>query len=288
MPNSDQLLSTINCLETNPSPVVAVGIDGGYVRAHDATSRQEGWFEVIVGKSVSDQGKGKCFAYVHRQADAPTQRMRQFLSEQGVKPDHPVTFLSDGGDTVRQAQAGFGQLGEYVLDWFHVAMRFTGLTQLAKGLKVDSEEDENAKAALFQDLESAKWHLWHGCTYRALQKLTDLTWQVETFAQTDTRTELATKLEEMANYIDANQFAIVNYGDRFRYGEPIATGFAESAVNQVVSKRFVKRQQMRWSKTGAHALLQIRTRVLNDELRLCFERWYPALAANDPVEKLAA
>ena len=54
----------------------------------------------------------------------------------------------------------------------------------------------------------------------------------------------------MMNYIDANQFAIVNYGDRFRHGEPIATGFVESAVNQVVAKRFVKKQQMRWSMSG--------------------------------------
>ncbi len=39
---------------------------------------------------------------------------------------------------------------------------------------------------------------------------------------------------------------------------------------------------------GAHALLQIRTRVLNDELRARFEQWYPDLAANDNVEKLVA
>ena len=68
---------------------------------------------------------------------------------------------------------------------------------------------------------------------------------------------------------------------------PIATGFVESAVNQVVAKRFVKKQPMRWSMSGAHFLLQIRTRVLNDELRSCFEQWYPAIAANDEVEKLA-
>jgi hypothetical protein len=34
--------------------------------------------------------------------------------------------------------------------------------------------------------------------------------------------------------------------NRHRHGEPIATGFVESAVNQVVSKRLVKKQQMRW------------------------------------------
>ena len=60
---------------------------------------------------------------------------------------------------------------------------------------------------------------------------------------------------------------IPNYGERWRYGEAIATGFVESTVNQVISKRFVKQQQMKWSPRGAHLLLQMRTRLLNGELR---------------------
>ena len=53
------------------------------------------------------------------------------------------------------------------------------------------------------------------------------------------------------------------------------TSFVESAVNQVISKRMVKKQQMRWSPRGAHLLLQIRTRVLNDTLTDDYRRWYP-------------
>jgi hypothetical protein len=37
----------------------------------------------------------------------------------------------------------------------------------------------------------------------------------------------------------------------------------ESAINQVVSKRMMKKQQMGWSPRGAHLFLQIRTRVLD-------------------------
>ena len=50
----------------------------------------------------------------------------------------------------------------------------------------------------------------------------------------------------------------------------------ESTVNQVISKRMVKKQQMRWTPRGAHLLLQVRTRVLNDDLADTFHRWYPA------------
>ena len=49
----------------------------------------------------------------------------------------------------------------------------------------------------------------------------------------------------------------------------------ESTVNQVVSKRMVKKQQMRWSPQGAHLFLQVRTRVLNDYLAADFARWHP-------------
>ena len=92
-------------------------------------------------------------------------------------------------------------------------------------------------------------------------------------------------VDEFGTYIARNSSFIVNYGERWRYGELISTGFIESAVNYVVSKRFCKRQQMQWTKQGAHLLLQTRTKVLNDELRSTFEGWYPKMLTNTPQEE---
>jgi hypothetical protein len=96
----------------------------------------------------------------------------------------------------------------------------------------------------------------------------------------ETKDETARKLlkgvEELHPYVERNQQFIPNYGERYRNGERIASGFVESAVNQVVSKRMVKRQQMGWSQRGAHLLLQVRTRVLNGEWENAFRSWYPA------------
>jgi hypothetical protein len=50
----------------------------------------------------------------------------------------------------------------------------------------------------------------------------------------------------------------------------------------------VKRQQMRWTLRGAHLLLQVRTRVLNDELADVFRRWYPEFDRRGNEEELAA
>jgi hypothetical protein len=74
----------------------------------------------------------------------------------------------------------------------------------------------------------------------------------------------------------ANAGRIPDYGERYRAGEVISTAFTESAVNQVISKRMVKKQQMRWTPRGARLLLQVRTRVLNDQLAGDFHRWSPA------------
>jgi len=81
-------------------------------------------------------------------------------------------------------------------------------------------------------------------------------------------------------FIDRNRAFIPNYGERYRSGERISTGFVESTVNYVVSKRMAKKQQMRWSQRGAHLLLQIRTRVLNGEWEGVFRRWYPGFRAS--------
>jgi hypothetical protein len=60
--------------------------------------------------------------------------------------------------------------------------------------------------------------------------------------------------------------------------------FVEATVNAVVSKRFAKKQQMQWSRTGAHLLLQTRTQTLDGSLRLTFEKWFPGMA-NDNHER---
>ena len=68
-----------------------------------------------------------------------------------------------------------------------------------------------------------------------------------------------------------------NYGDRYYNGERISSSFVESTVNQLISKRFVKKQQMRWTPEGAHLLIQVRTQVLNKEWAKKFHSWYPEL-----------
>ena len=101
-----------------------------------------------------------------------------------------------------------------------------------------------------------------------------------------TARKLLKAVEEFHTYIDRNRAFIPNYGERYRCGERISTSFVESTVNQVISKRFCKKQQMPWTKRGAHMLLQTRVKTLNQELAAVFQRWYPDLQLEE--EPLAA
>ena len=78
--------------------------------------------------------------------------------------------------------------------------------------------------------------------------------------------KVADGLSDFETYICNNREFIPNFGERRRQGETISTAFVESTINQVVSRQFVKKQQMQFTLRGAHLLLQTRTRVLNEDL----------------------
>jgi hypothetical protein len=269
-----------------PDGPLTVGLDGGYVHSCDKTSRKDGWFEVIAGKSITAEGASKCFAFVHRYDTKPKRRVFEVLKSQGRQMNQQITFLSDGGDTVRQLQLDLNPQAEHLLDWFHGAMRVTVMMQMAKGLE---GKEVAIQPAVLQELERSKWYLWHGNVYEACISIDNLELVLDNEDElTARRRSLLRALRDFRVYITTNARLIPNYGERWRYGEAIATGFVESAVNQIVSKRFVTKQQMKWSPRGAHLLLQTRTRVLNDELRQTFQRWYPAMHNEEVESKEAA
>ncbi len=255
----------------DPGGPLTVGIDGGYVHGREGDNRKAGWFEIIVGKSIPDTGPAKRFGFVTGYDQKPKRRLFELLTSQGLQMNQAITFLSDGGDTVRDLQLYLSPQAEHLLDWFHVTMRLTVMKNMAKGLP---------KTALFSkvmpDLERGKWYLWHGNVFRALQVFDDIELDLETYAGDHPAVgKLSKAVSEFNGYIATNRPFIPNYGDRYRYGEVISTAFVESTVNQVISKRMVKKQQMRWTKQGAHLLLQARLQTLNGDLRDTFCRWYP-------------
>ena len=287
-----------------PRPPLTMGLDGGFIHAKDQKSRGEGWFEVIAGKSMPEEGAAKCFAYVQTYDTKPKRRLFELMKSQGLQANQQVTFLSDGADDVRELPLYLSPESEHWRIGFTSQMRLRVMGQMAKGLMKEQKQNltpahmppaEDAEELdtvdIGKELERVKWFLWHGNVVRALDTIEDIEGELDFLPRDgESRRKLAKAVREFRGYIEANQNFIPNYGDRYRHGEKISTAFAESAVNQVVSKRMVKKQQMRWSESGAHNLLQVRTKVLNDQLRETFVRWYPGMQTEreTEIEKKAA
>jgi hypothetical protein len=291
------LATSSRCLSRAVS-ATAIGCRGPMVRSRSAltaarstpvtaTESKALWFELIVGKRVPADGAAKCFGFVTSYHTKPKRRLAELLKAQGLQINQAITFLSDGGDTVRDLQLYLSRLAEHLLDWFQITMRITGKRQQLKELITVAADHDLEQ--LDDELERLKWLLWHGNVFRALHVLEGVQWQLEDLdEEVRASRKLARAVAEFHGYITANEAFIPNYGERHRYGEVISTAFVESSVKEVISKRFVKKQQMRWTKKGADLLLQVRAQVLNEDLRPTFERWYPAMTSTDVSAARAA
>ncbi|WP_338877360.1 ISKra4 family transposase (plasmid) [Spirosoma sp. SC4-14] len=275
--NPADLLVCQSAVTEAEGPLV-MGVDGGYLRDW---SQKKTCFEVIVGKSVPAEQPAKCFGFVQGYDQQAKQRISELLNQQGLQGNQRVVFLSDGAANLRQLQSYLTPNAQHILDWFHLSMRFTVLQQYLQGLtKVDADGEKMQKR-----LESAKWHLWHGNTTKGLELIHDLDWDADLHRQEATTKydkikPLIRYISELESYIRQNTHLIVDYSERYRYGEVISTGFVESTVNYVVAKRFTKKQQMQWSKSGAHQMLVVRTKVLNDDWEGEFKKQYPQFRAD--------
>jgi hypothetical protein len=104
-----------------PDLPLTVGIDGGYVHACEKKGRHEGWFEVMAGKSSTAEGAAKCCGFVQCYDQKPKRWLFELLKSPRMQMNPQVTFLSDGGETVRELQLYLNPNAEHLLDWFHLA-----------------------------------------------------------------------------------------------------------------------------------------------------------------------
>ncbi|EOX0057060.1 ISKra4-like element ISKpn19 family transposase, partial [Escherichia coli] len=268
-----------------PGKPLVVGIDGGYVRDRDDKKRN---FEIIAGKSfsVGAPADTRRFGFVQKDDCHPERRLMTHLSAQGMQANQQIFFLSDGADNLRDLQFGMYPESTHVLDWFHITMRLTVLMQYARGLLVSDPEAGSKVLAL---LESIKRYLWHGNVVAALEHIDNCVMYCDDPELSyPSLKSLQKHLDEMYTYIRNNKMMIPNYGEMRRYGEPVSTAFVESTINEVIARRMAKKQQMQWSRKGAHYLLQTRTAVLNNELQDKFVCWYPGFQSDGKGPAMAA
>ena len=87
--------------------------------------------------------------------------------------------------------------------------------------------------------------------------------------------------------LEANHATLRNFSEHWHNCETIPTVFVESTVSAVVSKCFVKKQQMQGTKRGAHLLLLVRILVLDEDLDALFPERYPGFRPAPESERPA-
>ncbi len=159
---------------------------------------------------------------------------------QGMSNSTTVTCIADGADNCWDiAQSIKSECKEvvYILDWFHIAMRFQNIA-IPEGHEF-----------LFNKV---KWHLWHGKPMTSLMRLEQLKSLIEDQS-------IKTKLNKLSTYISNNKEGIVNYRLRKKAGLSFTSNIAETTVNTLINDRQKGKRKMLWTREGAHNVLQIRT-----------------------------
>ncbi len=119
------------------------------------------------------------------------------------------------------------------------------------------------------DVERLRHLLWNGHHHKACEALSRITsWAKDAIVLAEPGIEekvrrLPTRCTELHSYVENSEGALIDYGQRYRAGNPISTSRAKGTVNQLVNARMNKRRQMRWSPQGAHRVLQVRAAVLD-------------------------
>jgi hypothetical protein len=95
----------------------SVGLAGGSGRDWEQQQRH---FEVMGGKAGPPNQPAKCFGFVQSSDIKAKRRLEVVLQSQGVQDSQPLTFLSDGGETVRNLPLLPSPQSEHLLDWVHL------------------------------------------------------------------------------------------------------------------------------------------------------------------------
>jgi hypothetical protein len=196
-----------------------------------------------------------------------TEQFARALVRNGLGDGTPATVLSDSDAGLRNLQRRVLPEATVVLDWLHIATRFEHARQAANRLDIGTAYAHLGEPNR-RDIEHGQWRLWHGRWKGCLIKFARVYRGTKARCIRDVAgvETLQRHLKDLLAYLEANNSALVNCGARRRRGEPISTAFVESATNEIVARRMIKKQQMRWNRWTVQPFLDVHVAVLDGTL----------------------
>jgi hypothetical protein len=176
-----------------------------------------------------------------------------------------------------------------------MAMRWQHTKLAAANLSTDNPERVTAKAAIVAEVERLHWRIWNGKAKNAQRSIKRIRKLMPVFKGEDSHggkgvasRKLWHALHAIDKYLRGQAAWLVNYANRFRAGQRVGTSITEGTANFLVNRRMNKSQQMRWSRTGADLLLQVRCAVYNGTLGAGVGHRFDRTANADPACAKAA
>lgn len=239
-----------------PAKELIISVDGGHINTTEEGKRSfEAMTAVVYRPSAlisNGSGTRNHLTSKHCAASALNDGQQQMISntiiaalKEGLCPQTAITALCDGAENcwrIVDALRPFAASVTCILDWFHLSMKISNIA-LPDNLK--------------PQLESVKWHLWHGQVNEALNDL-------ETLINTSSRAHKL-RLEKLYTYVKNNADKIVNYDERQNDGLVFTSNLAESTVESLINQRCKGQQHMRWSREGLNPLLQLRAIISSND-----------------------
>jgi transposase-like protein len=236
-PNADELI---------------VNIDGGHIKTTEDQRSIEALVSVVHRPESIKKNKKGTRNYIedkHCAASTKNDNQVEIISgtviaalKQGLNDQTHITALCDGAQNcwnVAKALEPMCKSITYILDWFHVAMKYENIS-LPKDLK--------------EELMGSKWHLWRGDVDKSLTKL-------EKIIESTEEKKHHESIRKLYNYIDNNRDKIVNYNQRKELKLVFTSSFAESSVESLINQRCKGMKHMRWSREGLNPVLQLRAAI---------------------------
>lgn len=254
----NQLVKEEDTLITNPKKYkesvkkikkMAISMDGAMVNTY------EGWKEVKSGViyefyNKSDKLKSKNKTYISRIEDCNdfSKRIKQEARKRHYLDVEDLIVIGDGARWIWDLAGKEFPLSIQIVDWYHAKQHLYNIINL---LYLDNKIKE---AVLFS--EKCFDLLYNGDINALEENIREKRMELNLIEKMDDFIKIQTEIE----YFKKNEKRM-KYSVFKEKGYPIGSGIIEATCKQLVQLR-LKRNGMKWTKEGAHCILQLRCHYL--------------------------
>ena len=266
---------------TEEKPDAELGIHVGYVRlarsnhkGHHGcgeTPKSASSIPVVVAALGPVGEQPRVWASAMPRTKRLQAEMTSFLQESGYGDPNEVCVLTDGAPDLVGVAADLPFDSVWVLDWAHIGRMLRHAEQAIGPLAYGRLTANGSAFELFDLFVRFRSLVWTGetaCWQKLGHRLYGL---LELREKRDPKVLQQTRharyrLMDVISYLSKNLDSLIDYRAWQQAGRRISTGFVESSINRIVGRRLCKSQQMRWNRSGAHNVVQVRVAMLNHEL----------------------